>query len=82
MSTCYSRMPLVLGTLLLGVDIRTAEQKAVDKRQEERSRQWALRHLASRYNREEIYKAIWSEPIQHVAKRYNLSDVFPLGSNV
>jgi hypothetical protein len=60
---------------LLGFDIRTREQKAEDERQKEVSRQWALRHLASRYNREEIYKEIWSEPIQHVAKRYNLSDV-------
>jgi len=26
-------------------------------------------------NREEIYREIWLEPIQHVAKRYKLSDV-------
>ncbi|MCA1607589.1 MAG: hypothetical protein LC775_19465 [Acidobacteria bacterium] len=60
---------------LLGFDVRTVEQKAEDERQKEVYRQWALRDLASRYNREEIYNEIWSEPIQHVAKRYNLSDV-------
>jgi hypothetical protein len=31
--------------------------------------------LAEKYNREEIYEAIWTEPIQHVAKRYKISDV-------
>jgi hypothetical protein len=60
---------------LLGFDVRTAEQKTLDKRQKEAAHRWALSHLASRYNREEIYKAIWLEPIQHVAKKYNLSDV-------
>jgi ankyrin repeat protein len=60
---------------LLGFDVRTVEQKAEDERQKEVSRQWALRHLASKYNREEIYQEIWSEPIQHVAKRYKISDV-------
>jgi hypothetical protein len=60
---------------LLGFDIRSVEQKAEDERQKERYHQWALRELASRYNREEIYEEIWAEPIQHVAKRSNLSDV-------
>ncbi len=59
----------------MGFDLRTPEQKAEDERQKEWSRQWALQDLASRYNREEIYKAIWEKPIQHVAKRYNISDV-------
>jgi hypothetical protein len=49
--------------------------KREEERQKESSRKWALRELASRYNREEIYKEIWLEPIQHVAKRYHLSDV-------
>ena len=31
--------------------------------------------VAEKYNRDEIYAAIWAEPIQHVAKRYNISDV-------
>lgn len=61
--------------LTLGFDVQTSEQKAEDKRQKEAAQQWALRDLASRYNREEIYTEIWSEPIQHVAKRYNISDV-------
>ncbi len=59
----------------LGFDVKTTEQKKEEKRQKEVSRKWALHTLASRYNREEIYKEIWAEPIQHVAKRYGLSDV-------
>jgi hypothetical protein len=59
----------------LGFDVRITAQKVEDKRQKEKSRQWAIRQLASRYNREEIYREIWSEPIQHVARRYKLSDV-------
>jgi hypothetical protein len=68
-------LPVVRKLRLLGFDFRTSEHKAEDKRQKEVSNQGALRHLASRYNREEIYKEIWLEPIQHVAKRYNISDV-------
>ena len=59
----------------IGFDVRTPEQKAEDERQKEAYRLWTLRSLASRYNREKIYEEIWSEPIQHVAKRYNISDV-------
>jgi Mor family transcriptional regulator len=59
----------------MGFDVRTTEQKAEDKRQKKISHEWALRELASRYNREEIYEEIWSEAIQKVAKKYNLSDV-------
>ena len=59
----------------MGFDVRTSVQKEEDKRQKEMHRQWTLIQLASRYNREEIYREIWSEPIQHVAKRYKLSDV-------
>jgi len=68
-------VPVARNLLRMGFDVRTPEQKAEDARQKERYRQWALRELASRYNREEIYREIWSEPIQHVAKRYKLSDV-------
>jgi len=60
---------------LLGFDVRTSEQKAAEARQKEAARKWALRELMSRYNREQIYDEIWSEPIQHVAKRYKVSDV-------
>jgi ankyrin repeat protein len=59
----------------MGFEIRTTAHKAEDERQKELSRQGALRYLASRYDREEIYEAIWLEPIQHVARRYKLSDV-------
>lgn len=60
---------------LMGFDIRTREQKVEDERQKEAHRQWTLRQLASRYNRVQIYEEIWAEPIQHVAKRYSMSDV-------
>jgi hypothetical protein len=40
---------------------------------EDASLKWALRRLASKYNREEIYREIWLEPVQPVAKRYHLS---------
>ena len=60
---------------LSGFDVRTVEQKAEDEKQKERYRELTLRELASRYNREEIYQRIWSEPIQRVAKSYNISDV-------
>jgi hypothetical protein len=46
-----------------------------DEKQEEKHRQWAVVQLASRYDREKVYGEIWAEPIQHVAKRYKLSDV-------
>lgn len=59
----------------MGLDVRTTEQKAESKRQKTISHEWALRELASRYNRDAIYEEIWSEAIQKVAKRYNLSDV-------
>jgi len=59
----------------VGLDVRTKEQKVEDEKQKERYRQCALEQLASRYDRDKIYQEIWSEPIQHVAKRYNLSDV-------
>jgi Ankyrin repeats (3 copies)/Ankyrin repeats (many copies) len=59
----------------LGYDVRTAEQKAQEKRQKEASRKWLLKDLMTKYNREKIYEEIWSEPIQHVAKRYGISDV-------
>ena len=59
----------------MGFDVRTREQKVEEEKQKEIYRQYALEQLASRYDREKIYQEIWSEPIQHVAKRYNLSDV-------
>lgn len=59
----------------LGYDVRTAEQKAEEQRQKAASNKLFLRQLMSRYNRETIYAEIWLEPIQHVAKRYGISDV-------
>lgn len=60
---------------LMGFDIRTREQKVEDERQKEAYLQWNLHQLASRYDRAKIYEEIWAEPIQHVAKRYSISDV-------
>ena len=60
---------------LMGFDIRTKEQKAEDGRRADEYRSWTIRQLASRYDREKIYEEIWSEPIQRVAKRYDISDV-------
>jgi hypothetical protein len=59
----------------LGYDVLTPEQKAQGERQKEASRKWLLKELMTRYNRQKIYEEIWSEPIQHVAKRYGISDV-------
>ena len=71
------RRPLIskLGIGRVKSGRRSPEQKREDQRQEGASRKWVLRELASRYNREEIYREIWSEPIQRVAKKYNISDV-------
>jgi hypothetical protein len=68
-------IPVVRKLVPLGFDVRTQEQKREENRQQEVSRRWALEELAFRYNRDEIYREIWSEPIQRVAKRYGLSDV-------
>jgi hypothetical protein len=59
----------------MGFDIRTSAQRTEDAQRTEAFRISSTLDLAERYNREEIYKAIWAEPIQHVAKRYNISDV-------
>ena len=68
-------VPVARKLLSLGFDARTSDQKAEDERHKELSRQWVLRDLISRYNRQKIYEEIWSEPLQHVAKRYKISDV-------
>jgi hypothetical protein len=67
--------PLIRNFARLGFDVRTKDLIAEDQRREEAHRQWNLRNLASRYDRQNIYDEIWSEPIQHVAKRYGMSDV-------
>lgn len=58
-----------------GFDVRTAEQRAEDERRQEHDRLWTMLQLARTYNRKKLYEEVWSEPIQHVARRYNLSDV-------
>ena len=54
---------------LMGLDVRTKEQKAEDERRDAEYRGWTIRQVASRYDREKIYEEIWSEPIQRVAKK-------------
>ena len=67
--------PLATRFISVGYDIRTSQRKAEDLKREEEYRLWSLRELASRYDRHKLYEEIWSEPIQHVAKRYRISDV-------
>lgn len=68
-------MPFVKKLASISFDVRTSAQRAEDARRAEAFRLSSIFDLAERYNREEIYEAIWAEPIQHVAKRYNISDV-------
>lgn len=56
-------------------DARTEEQKAEDERQNEIDQRRAIGELMRRYDREKLYREVWSEAIQNVAKRYGLSDV-------
>jgi hypothetical protein len=55
-------------------DSRNEAQKAEDERQREVSYRSAIDELMRTYNREKLYREVWSEPIQHVAKQYRLSD--------
>jgi ankyrin repeat protein len=59
----------------LGFDVRTKEKIVEEKRQEDEHRQWILHDLMRTYDRQKIYEEIWLEPMQHVAKRYGMSDV-------
>lgn len=34
------------------------------------------RAIAARFNREELYDRVWSEPLQKIAKSYSVSDVW------
>ncbi len=55
-------------------DARSDLQKAEDERQKEIAYHRAIGELMNRYDREKLYREVWSEPIQRVAKRYRLSD--------
>jgi hypothetical protein len=67
--------PLARNFGLMGFDIRTKETESGDERRDAEYRRWTIRQVASRYDREKIYEEIWSEPIQRVAIRYDISDV-------
>lgn len=67
--------PVTRNFARLGFDVRTRELVEEEKRREEAHRHWILRDLMRRYDRQKIYDEIWAEPIQHVAKRYGMSDV-------
>jgi len=56
-------------------DARSGEEKAEDERQNEINQRRAIGELMKRYDREKLYREVWSEAIQNVAKRYGLSDV-------
>jgi hypothetical protein len=53
---------------------RSEAEKAEDERQKELSHRSAIGELIRTYDREKLYREVWSEPIQRVAKRYRLSD--------
>jgi hypothetical protein len=59
----------------LGFDVRTREQIAEEARQRVAAKEWAVRSLMTRYNREKLYEDAWSEPMSKLAKRYGVSDV-------
>lgn len=68
-------VPVALKLIRMKFDVLTTKQKAEEERKEQLQRHHAISQLARRYDREKIYNEIWSEAIQTVAKRYNLSDV-------
>ncbi len=62
----------VKNLLRLGVDLRTAREKAEQVRIAEARQAY---YLLTRYNREQLYEEVWAEPTLKVAKKYSLSDV-------
>lgn len=58
--------------LRLGLDLRSPREKAKQARAEELRE---AHYLLSRYNREQVYDEVWSDPTRIVAKKYGLSDV-------
>ena len=60
---------------LMGLDVRTKEQKAEDERRADEYHHRTIRQIASRYNREKIYEEIWFKTDSARAKRYDMSDV-------
>jgi hypothetical protein len=67
--------PIAPQLVRMKFDIFTPKQKVEVRRKEKVQREYAVSRLASRYDREKIYNEIWSEAMQTVAKKYNLSDV-------
>jgi hypothetical protein len=57
---------------LLGLDLRTASEKAEEARVQAARQSYVL---LGRHNREQLYEEVWSEPMQKVARKYQLSDV-------
>jgi hypothetical protein len=55
-------------------DARSDVRKEEDERQKENANRLAIGELMSRYDREKLYREVWAEAIQHVSKRYGLSD--------
>ncbi|MGH7826451.1 MAG: hypothetical protein ACREQ7_14905 [Candidatus Binatia bacterium] len=59
----------------LGLDLRSAREKAEQAEIQAARRAYISSYFLSRYNREQLYDEVWSEPTQNVAKKYGLSDV-------
>jgi hypothetical protein len=59
----------------IGFDLRSREKKAQDARDEEESKRHWILYLARKYERDKLYEQVWDEPLQKLAKKYNLSDV-------
>jgi hypothetical protein len=64
--------PVEKKLLRLGIDLRSPREKIEQARIEAMQ---PARLLLSRYNREQLYDEVWSEPVLTVARKYGLSDV-------
>ena len=59
----------------IGVDIRTRQKKIEDvKKENERKHRQAV-YLSAEYDRLKLFEEVWSDPMQRLAKKYNLSNV-------
>jgi hypothetical protein len=72
----YHKRIGALGTTIISptFDARSEAEKAEDERQKEISHRSAIDELMRRYDREKLYREVWAEPTQRVAKRDRLSD--------
>lgn len=64
--------PCQKNLLRVGFDLRTPREKAEQLRAEELREAY---YFLNRYNREQLYEEVWSEPTRTVARKYGLSNV-------